>query len=552
MRTHTQGFKNQLIELGREIDCKITYTIDEETIELGAEQLNSIAPSFQGSILKSVMKQLELETSVDIPRGTEIRLQFGMKVGEEYEYLDFGKYIVEKSTKKEDTLSYEIECYDAMIKTMVDYEDMAIVYPISIRDYINEISAHFNITFKNANDEFTNYDQIISSELYLAENGTSLDYTFRDVLDELAQVTGSTICIDNDGQLEIRYINDTGITIDEEYLNDVNVKFGEKYGKVNSIVFSRSGESDNVFLMDGTSVEENGLCEIKIIDNQILNDNNRADFLPQLAERLFGLEYYLNDFTSKGIMFLELCDRYNVSIWGKEYSCIMFNDEITIQQGIEENVYTEEPEFTESDYKSSSDDDRKINKAYIIVKKQESVIEALTSKTNNLDVKIENNQKEIIDKFDGYVPQSQFVELENSVLQTQTDTYTKTQIDTKLTDGSVTMVKSMYGTFDKDGMHYEKTDAPTSSTINEKGVGVEDSAKNDLLYAGYVDGKQADKNTRLKDFEGQSVVYTQNLIVDNYFIMGSYSRQEDYEEEVEQDDGTTITKKGTGTFYLGG
>ena len=82
MRTHTQGFKNQLIELGREIDCKITYTIDEETIELGAEQLNSIAPSFQGSILKSVMKQLELETSVDIPRGTEIRLQFGMKVGE--------------------------------------------------------------------------------------------------------------------------------------------------------------------------------------------------------------------------------------------------------------------------------------------------------------------------------------------------------------------------------------------------------------------------------------------------------------------------------------
>ena len=552
MRTHTQEFRNRIIEMGREIDSKITYTIDDEMVELDAEMLNSITPSFQGSILKSVMKQLIIDANVDIPRGTEINYKFGLKVNGEYEYLDFGNYIVEKSTRKEDTRSYEIECYDAMIKTMVDYEDMALVYPISIRDYLNEISAYFNLTFKNINDEFANYDKTIPSELYLAEDGSSLDYTFRDVLDELAQVTGSTICIDNDGQLEVRYINDTGVTIDEEYFNDVNVKFGEKYGIVNSIVFSRSGESDNVFLMDEASIEADGLCEIKIIDNQILNDNNRADYLPALAEKLFGLEYYINDFSLKGIMFLELCDRYNASIFGKSYSCVMFNDEIIVSQGIQENSFTEMPEETETDYKSSSEDDRKINKAYIIVKKQESVIEALTSKTNNLDVKIENNQKEIIDKFDGYVPQSQFVELENSVLQTQTDTYTKTQIDTKLTDGSVTMVKSMYGTFDKYGMHYEKTDAPTSSTINEKGVGVEDSAKNDLLYAGYVDGKQADKNTRLKDFEGQSVVYTQNLIVDNYFIMGSYSRQEDYEEEVEQDDGTTITKKGTGTFYLGG
>ena len=38
-----------------------------------------------------------------------------------------------------------------MIKTMVDYEDMALVYPISIRDYLNEISAYFNLTFKNIN-----------------------------------------------------------------------------------------------------------------------------------------------------------------------------------------------------------------------------------------------------------------------------------------------------------------------------------------------------------------------------------------------------------------
>ena len=340
MRVHSEGFRNQIIEMGREIDSIITYTIDDETIELGAEQLNSITPSFQGSILKSAMKQLIIDANADIPRGTEINYKFGLKVNGEYEYIDFGNYIVEKSTKKEDTRSYEIECYDAMIKTMVDYEDMALVYPISVRDYLNEISAYFNFTFKNINDEFTNYDKLIPSDLYLSADGTSLGYTFRDVLDELAQVTGSTICISNDGELEVRYINDTGITLNEEFFNDVNVNIGEKYGKVNSIVLSRSGESDNVFLKDDASIEANGLCEIKITDNQIMNDNNRADFLPALAERLFGLEYYINELSLKGAIFLELCDRYDVSIFGETYSCVMLNDEIIVSQGIQENVFT--------------------------------------------------------------------------------------------------------------------------------------------------------------------------------------------------------------------
>lgn len=555
MRTHTQEFRNQIIEMGREIDSKITYTIDDEMVELDAEMLNSITPSFQGSILKSVMKQLIIDANVDIPRGTEINYKFGLKVNGEYEYLDFGNYIVEKSTRKEDTRSYEIECYDAMIKTMVDYEDMALVYPISIRDYLNEISAYFNLTFKNINDDFANYDKEIPDELYLGEDGSGLGYTFRDVLDELAQVTASTICINNNNELEVRYITDTEEIFDEEYLKDVNVTFGEKYGPINSVVLSRSGESDNVFLQDEESVANNGLCEVKIIDNQIMNDNNRADYLPSILERLNGLEYYLNDFSSTGITYLELCDKYYINIFGNTYTCVLFNDEILVTQGLQENIYTELPEETETDYKTSDTDDRKINKAFILVNKQNQTIEALTSKVSNLDTTIENNQKEIMDKFDGYVPQSQFVQLENSVLQSQTDTYTKTEINTKLTDGSVTKVKTTSGTFDEDGMHYEKTGAETSSTINEKGVTVEDAtgyANNDLLYAGYVDEAKSEENPRLTNLRGQTVVYTKNSVVDNYFIMGSYSRMEDYEEEVEQDDGTTIVKKGTGVFYLGG
>ena len=69
-----------------------------------------------------------------------------------------------------------------------------------------------------------------------------------------------------------------------------------------------------------------------------MNFNNRSDFLPDILEKLNGLEYYLNDFSSTGITYYDVCDRYNVQIEDKTYSCVMFNDEISITQGLEENT----------------------------------------------------------------------------------------------------------------------------------------------------------------------------------------------------------------------
>lgn len=125
--------------------------------------------------------------------------------------------------------------------------------------------------------------------------------------------------------------------------------------------------------------------------------------------------------------------------------------------------------------------------------------------------------QEIGKNFDKYVPQSSFVTLEKNVKQLQTDTYTKTEINTKLVDGSVTKVMTTSGTFDEDGMHYAKTNAPTSSTINERGVEVDSTTTGqELLFAGY--------DNDLK----QTIVRTENLTVRKYFVVGNNSRIENY------------------------
>ena len=658
MRTHTSGFKTNVKLLGREIDSKITYTLNNEDIELGNEDLNSVSPHYEGGILKSVMKQLDIDSNVDIPLKTILNYQFGVKVGNQYEYIDFGNYEVYEVEKQEDTKSYKITCYDKMLKAMKPYKDMGITYPITIRNYINAICTYLGITFANVSDTFTNYNKEIPNELYLDANGNDLGYTFRDVLDELSEVTASTICINNDDELEIRYIqseeeptqsknmlnkslgfrngyistsgnfvsqnvtatfnhkievevgetycfstntnvdnlvismfgeNDTYKTrtkisntdrivqlipnnvsyiyvavnynnrstmtssiiddleimvehnntrtepyedynevtsnsseqeideIDEEYLKDINVNFGEKFGPINSVVLSRSANSDNIVLTDDESIETNGLCEMKISDNQILNFNNRDEYLEEIFEKLNGIEFYLNDYKSTGITYLELCDRYNVKIEGNTYSCVMFNDEILVTQGLEENVYVERPEASETDYTKTDKTDRKINQTYIIVDKQNQEINAVVQNVDTIS-QLVDNQGEEINALGTRVTQN----IENI-------TASVTAIQSEINEG-VSKVKTTSATLDDSGLSISTDTSKISTQITNNSFEIKDSGNNTLAFFGY------------DELEGISKAEMDNLTVTNYFVAGVH-RIEKYKENFEER---------TGFFYIGG
>ena len=210
MKVHTSSFKETIKKFGRQIDSRITFG---DTV-LGKKDLNAVTPSYQGSILKSVMKQLDIDSNVEIPLGTILKYEFGLKINEKYEYVNFGNYVVYSVEKKEDTNSYKIVCYDKLLYSMLEYIKLPITYPISIRDYINAISTTLGLKFANKSDNFANYDKQIQYDLY-----DGIGYTFRDVLDELAQVTASTICLNENDELEIRYITETNDVIDEELYN---------------------------------------------------------------------------------------------------------------------------------------------------------------------------------------------------------------------------------------------------------------------------------------------------------------------------------------------
>ncbi len=190
-------------------------------------------------------------------------------------------------------------------------------------------------------------------------------------------------------------------------------------GPINSIVLARAGGSDKIYKKDQNSIELNGLCELMISENQFMNFNDRVDYLQELSDRLFGVEYYLNDFVSTGIMYYDLLDMYNVEIFGKTYNCLMLNDEQNITQGLEENIHTDRPETSETDYKKADITDRKINQTYLLVDKQNQKIEGVISQIGDRSEKTTTITADI-DGINSKV--EQFADLTNTVSGVKTIT----------------------------------------------------------------------------------------------------------------------------------
>lgn len=165
---------------------------------------------------------------------------------------------------------------------------------------------------------------------------------------------------------------------------------------------------------------------------------------------------------------------------------------------------------------------------------QKIEIDSIKQTVSQTQTTVANNYTEIKQKFGDYAPKSDVITLQNSVERIQTDTYTKTEINTKLTDGSVTKVTTTCGTFDENGLTIEKTNAKTKGNFNEKGMKVVDatgSSEEILLFAGY------DEET------DETIVKSKNMTVKKYLTIGANCRFEDYVNPV-------LGGKGTGAFTL--
>ena len=393
MKQISANYKNQIKEMGREIDSIISYynhyqiitennkfilTEDGEKIlteqikesshtDITAEDIYSSKVITHGTLLKTMMKEFDFEVKQDIKIGSIVSYKFGLKVNDSYEYVDYGNFIVNQKEFNEDTKTYSYVAYDKLLFTMIPYvaEDISERQgTYTLYDLVNYCCEFSGLqlgveSFSNGEREITN------DTLTLLE---SSNFTFRDVLDYATEVTGCSSYLIDDSFV-IMPPQETNLVLYADSFKDTNVTFNKVFGPINSILFSRSEDTDVIETKDDESIEANGVTQIKIKDNPFLEGNDRADYFEEMFDVLDGLKYTLNDISSIGVTYLEFNDKYKISIDGNEYDCLLLNDEIIVEQGLEENIFTEEPQEKQQEYVTSRLDDRGQKWANIQVKK---------------------------------------------------------------------------------------------------------------------------------------------------------------------------------------
>ena len=357
-------------------DYLVTQQGNYEIIE---DNILSVNPLFNTDLFKSVCKTLEIETKEDIPIGTKIKVKIGVKVNENFEYMDFGYYYVKETSHSADSDSYYIIAYDKMYESMISYDDnnANIFFPITIKNLLINICNYLGWNYYF--DNFINYDKVINTDLF-KEQGL----TYRDILDNISQVVVGNLIFDENDILKIKYINDetnNDIIVEERDLRNINVDIKEKYGPVNSLIITTN---DNVVLNnlnDESSINQNGRTELQINDNYILI-NNSDDFIENMFNKIKGLQYYIYDINTIGLLIFEPLDRFKIKIGENIYSTILINDDLKITTGMEEDCFVEKPDTNVNEYKSTNADKNKLNNAVISLDKANANIKLNTEAIN--------------------------------------------------------------------------------------------------------------------------------------------------------------------------
>ena len=327
----------------------------------------------------------------DISKASTLNIELGVKVNNslEYEYLDYGEYVIYNIEEKIDTNSYKLTLYDNLIKTHIEY-DLNLSFPMTVLDLLQAICNRFEFNLMTTN--FANANEIIDVDKY-----TGLNYTFRDILDEIAGTAGGFIKI-RGNNLYVCYPTDTGEIIDENDLEKLTI--GDKFGPYNCVVLGRSPQEDNIYYP--TNMEDADRNPVRIDNNQIM-DSHREDFIEAIYNKINGLYYYSFDYTSFGFGYFEFGDIVTLKdLAGNEYKTILMNLSTKTDTGIKETGNAKETAFSETKYENATGIEKRIRNTEIICNKQEGKIQAIieeqsstTSKVNTIEMDLESTELKI-------------------------------------------------------------------------------------------------------------------------------------------------------------
>lgn len=343
---------------------------------------------YNGDLFKTIMKVIEVEVkNNENIINKEIKAKYGLLVDGQFEYIDYGTY---KITECEDVIGQskiKATGYDKMLNFMISYDisKLNIKFPTTILGLIRASCQYCGVELYSEN--LYNADLIIKEDYF-----TALKITHRDVLDQICQATLSTGIIKNN-KLYLKKIEDTGLIIGPSILKTLNLK--SKFGPCNSLILGRGSVEDNIESRDMQSILDNGLCEIRFDENEII-DKRREEVIDEMFEQIKGMQYNTFEATDLGLGVFEPCDLIEVEdLKGSKYRVLVMNASITITSGTKGEMSSNDPSSSTTNYKYTTDSEKRTLKVERYANKQEGQIKDIIQQQGDHESKITKVEQDV-------------------------------------------------------------------------------------------------------------------------------------------------------------
>lgn len=190
--------------------------------------------------------------------------EIGLLVDGTYEWVKMGEYFINDIEIDRNRNTTKLDLMDGMFKLNRPYES-SLTYPAPIQKIVAEIA---NQTGVKLEDAYFDATDLTGQVYYIDKKPDGKKLTYRDVLGLATQILGRSCFFNRDGNLEIRGLFDSGITITADSYFMHGLTKSEVQYQIAGISCKKDKETITVGMRTGRSLEiENDLMTQSMLDN---------------------------------------------------------------------------------------------------------------------------------------------------------------------------------------------------------------------------------------------------------------------------------------------
>ena len=350
-------------------------------------------------VARTISGELMNPNNSIIMENKEIKVELGVKTESGTNYYSLGNFLITKPSDDAVKDKTSFEAMDYTKKFNKEFDATGLTFPCTALQLAQFCCQKCGVELGSTS--FTNSSFVIDSNQY--ETGD----TFRKVMQDIGKLAYSWVRIGWDNKCYIDFsfsstVADTDKIGTSNYY-DLTVQ-SEKFGPVNRVVIGMSDiEGENVVLEDSTSIEQNGVCELQIMDNNLTYTPELRQQAIASANKLFGLSFVPVEINTTGHPWLLGNETVEIEkLDGTKIKTIPFDRTIEYSGHIKTKLVSKADTKTETEYKNPGTLETAIKQTRIIVNKQEQEIsqviqqqESQTEIINSVQDSIDNLTEQI-------------------------------------------------------------------------------------------------------------------------------------------------------------